>query len=116
RHRRPGARLLPPVPEPQARVPRGLVERRELAGGGSALRGGRLAVDDLGARDEIGQPAPATVEQHGHEAEEEDDDRNPEEDGANEGAPERRRPTAAVADTEAEQLHAGRSPGDAPER
>src|SRR6266702_3487282 len=30
RHRRLGARLLPEIPEPQARVPRDLVERRQL--------------------------------------------------------------------------------------
>ena len=40
RHRRLGARLLPQLPEPAARLPRGLVERRELGRGGGALRDG----------------------------------------------------------------------------
>src|SRR6185437_15238029 len=40
RHRRLGARLLPQVPEQASRLPRGLVERRELAGGRAAFRGG----------------------------------------------------------------------------
>jgi len=47
RHRRLGARLLPPVPEPAARLSRRLVERRQLERGRAALRGrGR----DLSAR------------------------------------------------------------------
>ena len=40
RHRRVGARLLPPVPEPAPRLPRRLVERRQLGGGCAAIRGG----------------------------------------------------------------------------
>ena len=42
RHRRLGARLLPEVPEPAPRVPRRLVERRQLGGGRPALRDGGL--------------------------------------------------------------------------
>ena len=40
RHRRLGARVLPQVPEPPPRLPRGLVERRQLVGGRRALREG----------------------------------------------------------------------------
>ena len=39
RHRRLGARLLPQVPEPPPRLPRRLVERRQLGRGRSPLRG-----------------------------------------------------------------------------
>ena len=38
RHRRVGARLLPQVPEPAPRLPRSLVERRQLASSSRALR------------------------------------------------------------------------------
>ena len=41
RHRRLGARLLPQLPEPASRLPRGVVERRQLGRGGAPLRGGR---------------------------------------------------------------------------
>ena len=40
RERRLGARLLPHLPQPPARLPRGLVERRQLGGGRGALPGG----------------------------------------------------------------------------
>jgi hypothetical protein len=39
RHRRLGARLLPQVPEQAPRLPRGVVERRPLAGGRAPLHG-----------------------------------------------------------------------------
>ncbi len=42
RRGRVGARLLPPLPEPPRRLPRRLVEGRQLAGGGQALRGGQV--------------------------------------------------------------------------
>ena len=44
RHRRLGARVLLEVPEPPARLPRGLVERDQLEGCGGALRAGRQAL------------------------------------------------------------------------
>ena len=54
RQRRLGARLLPQVPEPPARLPRGLVERRQLGRGRGALpgraRGAGAEAGGLGAR------------------------------------------------------------------
>ena len=43
RRRRLGARLLPQVPEQAPRLPRRLLERRQLGRGGKALRRGRVA-------------------------------------------------------------------------
>ncbi len=50
RDRRLGARLLPQVPEPPARLPRGLVERRQLGRRRRAVRRRRLGHLSQGAR------------------------------------------------------------------
>src|SRR5207248_8203744 len=56
-----GARLLPEVPEPPARLHRRVVERGQLAEGGRAVRRGRLSraghVQESGAGS--GRPPPA---------------------------------------------------------
>ena len=48
RHRRLGARLLPEVPEPPARLPRGVVERRQLGRGQQATGIDRNRVTGIG--------------------------------------------------------------------
>ena len=60
RHRRLGARVLPEVPEQAARLPRSVVERRQLGRGRAPLRGGAQLVDNVGARapDCDGDPSP----------------------------------------------------------
>ena len=44
RHRRLGARLLPEVPEPPARLPRGVVERHQLGRGQQAASGSEFRI------------------------------------------------------------------------
>ena len=64
RHRRLGARLLPEVPEPSARLPRSLVERRQLGGGRRALRRGGQGAGEIegGApRGPLSNSSPARV-------------------------------------------------------
>ena len=71
RHRRLGARLLPQLPEPSPRLPRRVVERRQLGRGGEAVRAGTLsrtgAVRALvtGGTGKLGTGIVATLEAEG---------------------------------------------------
>ena len=108
-----GAPALPAVeraPRPRRRAR--ARQRRELTASGMPDR----RVDDDGAGEEVGQAAPACVEQHRQEAREQRDDRQPESDEPHGRAHHPDVPAALGEHAEPHQPHPRRLPGRAPEQ